>query len=146
MKVVIGSDHAGFEMKEFVKEHLAKKGITVSDVGAKSLESVDYPVFGKTVGNKVVKENYDFGIVICGTGIGISIAANKVKGVRAALVHDEETARLAKEHNNANVLAFGGRNTEKDMALKILDSYLSSTFEERHQKRIDLIEDESDDE
>src|SRR5690554_2465602 len=139
MKVVIGSDHAGFEMKEFVKEHLAKKGITVSDVVAKSLESVDYPVFGKTVGNKVVKENYDFGIVICGTGIGISIAANKVKGVRAALVHDEETARLAKEHNNANVLALGGRTTSKEDAKKIIDAYLETKFEERHQNRIDKI-------
>lgn len=146
MKVVIGSDHAGFEMKEFVKEHLAKKGIEVTDVGAKSLESVDYPVFGKEVGERVVNDKYDFGVVICGTGIGISIAANKVKGVRAALVHDEETARLAKEHNNANVLAFGGRNTEKEMALKILDSYLNSSFESRHQRRLDLIKDYEDNE
>lgn len=139
MKVVIGSDHAGFLMKENLKKHLLEKNIEVVDVGTNNESSVDYPVFGEKVGNEVVNENYDFGVVICGTGIGISISANKVKGVRAALVHDEETARLAKEHNNANVLAIGGRNTDFDLANKILDSYIDAKFEDRHQKRIDLI-------
>lgn len=141
MKIVIGSDHAGFEMKELVKEHLKTKGIEILDVGTNSNESVDYPTFGKKVGETVINGKYDFGIVLCGTGIGISIAANKVKGVRAALVHDEETARLAKEHNNANVLAFGGRNTEPEMAKKIVDAYLNAKFEERHEKRLNLIKD-----
>lgn len=139
MKVVIGSDHAGFLMKENLKKHLLEKNIEVVDVGTNNESSVDYPVFGEKVGNEVVNDNYDFGVVICGTGIGISIAANKVNGVRAALVHDEETARLAKEHNNANVLAIGGRNTDFDLANKILDSYIDAKFEDRHQKRIDLI-------
>lgn len=139
MKVVIGSDHAGFEMKELVKVHLKDKGIDVLDVGTNSNESVDYPTFGKKVGETVVNGPYDFGIVLCGTGIGISIAANKVKGVRAALVHDEETARLAKEHNNANVLAFGGRNTNKELAMKIVDAFIDAKFESRHEKRLNLI-------
>ena len=118
MKVVIGSDHAGFLMKENLKNHLISKNIEVVDLGATNEESVDYPVYGKKVGEEVTKDGYDFGIVVCGTGIGISIAANKVKGVRAALVHDTETARLAKEHNNANVLAIGGRNTDFDLDRK----------------------------
>lgn len=139
MKVVIGSDHAGYEMKENIKKYLTEKDIQVTDVGTNSNESVDYPEFGKKVGLEVTTKPYDFGIVICGTGIGISIAANKVKGVRAALVHDKETARLAKEHNNANVLAFGGRNNTLENAKEIVDGFLEAHFEERHQKRIDLI-------
>lgn len=139
MKVVIGSDHAGFLMKENLKKHLQSKNIEVVDVGTNSEQSVDYPVFGKKVGEEVVSGQYDFGIVVCGTGIGISIAANKVKGVRAALVHDTETARLAREHNNANVLAIGGRNTDFTLATEILDSFINAKFEDRHQKRLDLI-------
>lgn len=139
MKVVIGSDHAGFLMKENLKKHLQSKNIEVVDVGTNSEQSVDYPVFGKKVGEEVVSGQYDFGIVICGTGIGISIAANKVKGVRAALVHDTETAKLAREHNNANVLAIGGRNTDPTLATEILDSFINAKFEDRHQKRLDLI-------
>jgi len=139
MKVVIGSDHAGFELKEHVKDYLKQKQIDVVDVGTNSLESVDYPIYGKKVGEAVVNDNYDFGIVVCGTGIGISIAANKVKGVRAALVYNEETGRLAKEHNNANVIALGGRTTKPNEADAIIDSYLNAQFEQRHQKRIDLL-------
>lgn len=139
MKVVIGSDHAGYLMKENIKKHLNNENVIVVDLGTKNLDSVDYPVFGEKVGREVVKGDYDFGIVICGTGIGISIAANKVDGVRAALVHDIETAKLAKEHNNANVLALGGRNTDFELANKIVDSFMGAKFEERHQKRIDLI-------
>lgn len=139
MKIVIGSDHAGYKMKEDVKEYLTKKGNTVIDVGTNSIDSVDYPTFGKKVGVEVTTTKADFGVVICGTGIGISIAANKVKGVRAALVHDKETAKLAKEHNNANVLAFGGRNNTLENAKDILDSFMDAKFEDRHQKRIDLL-------
>lgn len=139
MKVVVGSDHAGFLQKENIKEYLKSKNIEVIDLGAESELSVDYPDFGKKVGEAVTKEPYDFGVVVCGTGIGISIAANKVKGVRAALVYDEETARLAKEHNNANILALGGRTTTEEDARKIVDAYLEAKFEERHQRRIDKI-------
>ncbi|VEU80245.1 ribose 5-phosphate isomerase B [Haploplasma axanthum] len=141
MKVVIGSDHAGYKMKENLKKHLKEKNVEVVDVGTNSEESVDYPVFGEKVGEEVVSKNYDFGIVVCGTGIGISIAANKVKGVRAALVHDTLTARLAKEHNDANVLAIGGRNTDFKEAEKIVDAFMDAEFEARHQRRIDLISD-----
>lgn len=139
MKVVVGSDHAGFLQKENIKQYLKSKNIEVVDLGAESEASVDYPDFGKKVGEAVTKEPYDFGVVVCGTGIGISIAANKVKGVRAALVYDEETARLAKEHNNANILALGGRTTSQEDAKKIIDAYLETKFEERHQNRIDKI-------
>lgn len=139
MKVVVGSDHAGFLQKENIKQYLKSKNIEVVDLGTESEASVDYPDFGKKVGEAVTKEPYDFGVVVCGTGIGISIAANKVKGVRAALVYDEETARLAKEHNNANILALGGRTTSQEDAKKIIDAYLETKFEERHQNRIDKI-------
>ena len=101
---------------------------------------MDYPDFGRKVGEKVVKDHLDFGIVICGTGIGISIAANKVKGVRAALVYDEEMAMLAKMHNNANVIALGGRKTSLEEAKKIVDAFLGATFEQRHQRRLDMIQ------
>lgn len=139
MKVVIGSDHAGYRQKENLKDYLKSKNIEVVDLGTNSEESVDYPEFGKKVGEAVTTQPFDFGVVVCGTGIGISIAANKVKGVRAALVYDTETARLAKEHNNANVIAIGGRTTSFDDARKIVDSYIDAKFEERHQKRLDLI-------
>lgn len=139
MKVAIGSDHAGYLMKENIKKHLESKNIEVVDLGAQSEESVDYPEFGKKVGEAVTKEPYDFGVVVCGTGIGISIAANKVKGVRAALVYDTNTARLAKEHNKANVLAIGGRTTTFEDANDILDAYMDAKFEERHQRRVDII-------
>lgn len=139
MKVAIGSDHAGYLMKENIKKHLESKNIEVVDLGAQSEVSVDYPEFGKKVGEAVTKEPYDFGVVVCGTGIGISIAANKVKGVRAALVYDTNTARLAKEHNKANVLAIGGRTTTFEDANDILDAYMDAKFEERHQRRVDII-------
>ena len=139
MKVAIGSDHAGYLMKENIKKHLESKNIEVVDLGAQSEESVDYPEFGKKVGEAVTSEPYDFGVVVCGTGIGISIAANKVKGVRAALVYDTNTARLAKEHNKANILAIGGRTTTFEDANDIIDAYMDAKFEERHQKRIDII-------
>lgn len=139
MKVVVGSDHAGFELKETVKQYLESKNIEVVDMGTNSLESTDYPVYGKKVGNAVVDDKLDFGVVVCGTGIGISIAANKVPGIRAALVYDENTAKLAKEHNNANVIALGGRTTKPEDAIKILESYMKAKFEERHQNRVEML-------
>ncbi len=139
MKIALGSDHAGFQLKEAIKKHLNSKKIEVEDLGTNSEISVDYPDYGKKVGNAVVSKQADLGIVVCGTGIGISIAANKVKGVRAALVYDELTGRLAKEHNNANVIALGGRTTPEDKAFKIIDAFLDAKFEDRHQRRIDKI-------
>jgi ribose 5-phosphate isomerase B len=139
MKIVIGSDHGGFELKEQIKSYLAEKKITLDDLGTHTKDSVDYPDYGQKVGHAVLKDDYDFGIVICGTGIGISIAANKVKGIRAALVYDETTARLAKEHNNANIIALGGRTTTREKAISIIETFMNSTFEARHQTRIDKI-------
>ncbi len=137
--IVIGSDHAGYPLKKELIKYFDKKNIKYEDLGTNSTNSVDYPDFGIKVGKAVASGNYDYGVVICGTGIGISIAANKVKGVRAALVYDENTAKLAKEHNNANVIAFGGRTTTIENAIKIIEAYDKSNFELRHQKRIDKI-------
>ncbi|MBU1094363.1 MAG: ribose 5-phosphate isomerase B [Firmicutes bacterium] len=139
MRIAIGSDHGGYELKEYIKSYLATKSVDVVDFGTTSNDPVDYPDYGKKIGLAVTEEDFDFGIVICGTGIGISISANKVKGVRAALVYDEFTARLAKEHNNANIIALGGRTTSNEEAIKILDAYMNATFELRHQKRLNKI-------
>ena len=139
MKVAIGSDHGGYELKEFLKSYFKENNVAFDDYGTDSNQSVDYPDFGKKVAQAVLTNTYDFGIVICGTGIGISIAANKVKGIRAALVYNEETARLAREHNNANVIALGGRTTSNEDAIKIVNAFMKAVFEERHQKRLDKI-------
>jgi ribose 5-phosphate isomerase B len=141
MKLAIGSDHGGYELKEYLKAYFDKNHIEYDDFGTNSNESVDYPDYGKKVAHAVLEKPYDFGIVICGTGIGISIAANKVKGIRAALVYDELTAKLAKEHNRANIIALGGRTTKKEDAIKIVKAYMDATYEPRHQKRIDKIKD-----
>jgi ribose 5-phosphate isomerase B len=139
MKIAIGSDHGGYELKEFLIAYFDQQKISYDDYGTNSLESVDYPDFGKKVAHAVLSKKYDFGIVICGTGIGISIAANKVKGIKAALVYNEETARLAKEHNNANIIALGGRTTKPHDAINIVNTFMQTTFEQRHQKRLDKI-------
>jgi ribose 5-phosphate isomerase B len=141
MKIVLASDHGGFELKEKIRFYLEEKNHTIIDKGIKKMESVDYPEYGKAVGNAVVNNEGELGIVVCGTGIGISIATNKVKGVRCALCHDITTARLSREHNNANVLALGGRILGDVLALEIVDTFLSTNFEGgRHQTRIDKIE------
>lgn len=139
MKIVIGSDHGGYDLKEQIKSYLSDQNIAFDDLGTHTKDSVDYPDFGKKVGHAVITGVYDFGIILCGTGIGISIAANKVKGIRAALVYDETTARLAREHNNANIIALGGRTTTREKAISIIDTFMNSTFEQRHQTRIDKI-------
>jgi ribose 5-phosphate isomerase B len=139
MKIAIASDHAGFELKEAVKNYLNEKNLNVTDLGTHSTASVDYPDYGKKLGEAVMNEHYDFGIAICGTGIGISIAANKVHGIRAALIYDEQTARLSKEHNNANVIALGGRLISKEKAFKLIDIFMETTFEERHMRRLNKI-------
>lgn len=139
MHIAIASDHGGFELKESIKKHLEEKQIKFTDYGTNSLASVDYPDFAYKVGKVVLDHQADFGILICGTGIGISIAANKIDGIRAALVYDEVTAHLAKAHNNANIIALGGRTTASLKANEIVDAYLEAVFEERHQHRIDKI-------
>lgn len=141
MKIALGADHGGFELKEKVKKHLLEKNIEVVDFGTHSTESVDYPQFGHAVGHAVANKEVNFGIIVCGTGIGISLAANKVPGVRAALCTNTTMARLTREHNDANILAMGGRIVGDVLALEMVDIFLSTEFASgRHQKRIDAIE------
>lgn len=140
MIIAVASDHGGYDLKKKVVEHLTERGIQVVDLGTDNKESVDYPIFGKACGEAVVSGKADLGMVFCGTGIGISIATNKVKGVRCALCTSEEMAALAKQHNNANVLALGGRILTNEQAIAITDAWLDSDFEGgRHQRRIDLL-------
>lgn len=141
--IAFGCDHAGFMLKQTVLDYLEKKGYEYKDFGCFDETSVDYPVYGKKVANAVASGECEKGILICGTGIGISIAANKVKGVRAAHCSDAVSARFTRLHNDANVLAFGARIVGPEVALEIVETFLSTPFsgEERHQKRIDQIED-----
>lgn len=140
MKIGLGSDHGGFELKEYIKEHLESQGITYVDYGTNSFDSVDYPDYGRKVSEAVVAKEVDKAIVVCGTGIGISIACNKVKGIRCALCSDTYSARMSREHNNANVLALGGRVIGKDLAIEIVNTWLSSEFAGgRHERRINKI-------
>ena len=136
----MGADHAGFRAKETIKKYLEGAGYRVDDVGTHSEESVDYPDFARAVGERVVAGIDDLGVLVCGTGIGVSIAANKVEGIRAALAHDSLTARRAREHNDANVLALGGKVVGEDEAIAIVQEFLSAQFAGgRHQRRIDKI-------
>ncbi|BBF44735.1 ribose 5-phosphate isomerase B [Lachnospiraceae bacterium KM106-2] len=140
--IAIGCDHGGFELKQEVIKYLEEKKIPYKDYGCDSLESCDYPVFAKKVANAIVTKECEKGILICGTGIGISIAANKIKGIRAALCHDCFSAEATRQHNNANILAMGGRIVGPGLAIKIVDIFLNTEFsnEERHIKRIQMIE------
>ena len=141
LKIAVASDHGGFALKEKVKEHLVQRGFEVDDLGTHSEESVDYPVYGKACGEAVASGKADLGVVVCGTGIGISIAANKVKGIRCGLCTSVEMAHLTKQHNNANILALGGITTEPELALKIVDEWLDTEFEGgRHQRRVDMLD------
>lgn len=140
MAIVIGSDHGGFELKEVLSAHLKAKGLEVVDVGCYDTNSVDYPDIAAKACEKVTGGECEWGILVCGTGIGISMAANKVKGIRCALVSNEYSAEMTKRHNNANMLAFGGRVTGPDLAKNIVDAYIKAEFEGgRHQNRIDKI-------
>jgi ribose 5-phosphate isomerase B len=140
MKIYLGSDHGGFELKEVIEKYLIEEGYEVEDLGTHSEDSVDYPDFGIKVGEVVVKEEDSIGIVFCGTGIGISIAANKVKGVRCALCSNVFSAEMAKKHNNANVIALGGRVTGKDLGKRIVKAFLEEKFEGgRHSRRVNKI-------
>ena len=141
MKIAVASDHGGFALKEAVKRHLEDRGYETMDLGTHSEESVDYPTFGKACGEAVAKGEADLGIVCCGTGIGISIAANKVGGVRCAVATTPYMAEMTKRHNNANVLALGGRVLEEAEALNLVDIWLNTEFEGgRHQRRVDMLD------
>ncbi|MBU5454337.1 ribose 5-phosphate isomerase B [Caproiciproducens sp. MSJ-32] len=140
MKIALGSDHGGFELKESIKKFLISEGYEVKDFGTTSTESCDYPDYALPVAEAVLKKEVDFGILVCGTGIGISIAANKVPGIRAALCSDTFSAHATREHNDANILALGQRVVGEGLALDIVKTFLKTEFQgERHQKRIDKI-------
>lgn len=138
--IVIGSDHGGLILKEALTSYLNRRGIEVNDIGTTSDASVDYPDFGQKVAETVITGQADLGILICGTGIGMSIAANKIPGIRAALVTDVFMAQMAKQHNNANILVLGGRVLDGQKACDLVGAWLDSTFEGgRHQGRLDKI-------
>lgn len=140
--IAIGSDHGGFDLKEIVIEYLKERGMEVKDVGCYDKSSCDYPVYGRAVAESVAAGECEKGIVICTTGIGISITANKVKGIRAALCTDPLMAKLTRLHNNSNVLALGAGIVGPNLALEIVENFLGTEFsgDERHQRRIDGIE------
>ncbi len=142
MRLVIGSDHGGYELKESLKENLEKAGYKFDDIGTFGQEAVDYPQVGWELAQAVADGRYDRGIILCGTGIGVSIVANKVSGVRASLCHDTFSARAAREHNDANVLAMGGRVIGPGLAADIALVWLQTEFsgDERHMRRISMIE------
>lgn len=138
--LAIGSDHGGFELKGHIVEHLKEKGIEVKDYGVYCEDSVDYPDCAKPVCEAILNGSAELGILICGTGIGISMAANKFHGIRAALCGDVFSAKMAKEHNNANIICLGGRVTGRELVCMIVDTFLEAKFQGgRHQQRIDKI-------
>lgn len=141
--IAIGSDHAGFGLKQVIMEHLKERGEEYKDYGTYNEESTDYPIYGKKVGEAVASGECDRGIIICGTGIGISLAANKVKGIRAALCGDCFSAEATRLHNDANVLSLGARVVGEDLAKKIVDTFLDTPFsgEEKHLRRIKMLGD-----
>ena len=140
MKIAIGNDHSAVEMKNEIKSFLESKGYEVLDQGTNSTESCDYPAYGEKVGKAVVTGEADLGIAICGTGLGISLAANKVKGVRACVCSEPYTARMSRLHNNCNVLCFGARVVGSELAKMIVEEWLKTEFEGgRHQRLVDMI-------
>ena len=140
MKIAIGCDHGGYLLKQDILIWLEEHNIDFEDVGCYSTESVDYPMYGEKVGRAVASGEADLGITICGTGVGISLAANKVKGIRACVCSDPYTAKLSRMHNNTNVLAFGARVVGSELAKMITEEWLDAEFEGgRHQRRVDMI-------
>lgn len=140
MKIALGSDHGGYELKQAIMKHLQEEGYEFTDLGCYSLESCDYPIYGEKVAKAVANKEYDLGILCCGTGIGISISANKVKGIRAACCSDCFSAKYTRMHNDANILCMGGRVVGPGLANQMVDLFLTTPFEGgRHQRRIDLI-------
>lgn len=140
MKIALGSDHGGFQLKEAIKKHLEEKGYEVKDYGTYSEESCDYPKYGKAVADAIVSGECERGILCCGTGVGISLAANKVKGIRACVCSDTFTAKYTRLHNNANILSLGGRVVGVGLALELVDIFLTTEYEGgRHQRRLDQL-------
>lgn len=140
MKIFIGSDHVGYDLKDHIKEYVSAKGYEVVDCGPYGRERAEYPVYASSVAHAVVSDAANLGILICGTGIGISMAANKVKGIRAAVCSEAYSARLTRQHNNANIIAFGARVIGTATAEMIVDEFLAAVYEGgRHQNRVDMI-------
>ncbi len=140
-KIAIGCDHVGYELKPIIVEHLKTRGIEVVDYGTNDIERTDYPVYGRSVAEAVAEKNVDGGILICGTGVGISIVANKIKGIRAVVCSEPYSAKLSKEHNDTNILALGARVIGSEMAKMIVDAWLDAEFEGgRHKARVSMIE------
>lgn len=141
MRIGLGSDHGGYNLKKEIVKYLQEKGIECVDFGPdNSLESVDYPTYAEIVANAVVNKTVDYGILCCGTGIGISLAANKVPGIRCAVVSDVFSAKMSKAHNDANMLSLGERVLGRGLALEIVESWINTEFEgDRHSKRVDMI-------
>lgn len=141
MKISIGSDHAGYKYKEEIKKYLESKGYEVVDCGTNSLDSCDYPIFGRAAAELVAKGEVKYGVLVCSSGEGIMMAANKVKGVRCGLAYNDDVARLIRQHNNANMIAFGASFMELNDVLRRIDLFLSTEFEGgRHERRVSEIE------
>jgi ribose 5-phosphate isomerase B len=141
MKIALGADHVGFALKQRVCDYLQSRGIEVEDLGPPGTEPVDYPDYAEKVAMQVAAGQADYGILVCGTGLGMMIAANKVPGIRAVVAHDTISARMAREHNDANILTLGGRMTDTAAMRQIVDTWLSSPFAgERHRRRVEKIE------
>ncbi len=142
LKISLGCDHGGYALKEVLKAHLESKGIAVQDFGCHSTDSCDYPAYAQAAAQAVARGEADLGVVVCTTGIGVSICANKVKGVRCALCHEPWSAQMTRRHNNANMLALGAGVTGPKLAVEILDAFLAAEFEGgRHQRRVDQMMD-----
>lgn len=140
MKIALGADHAGYQLKDQIRQHLEQQGISVQDEGTSSAESVDYPDYARAVAHDVSEHRADLGILVCGSGIGMAITANKVDGIRAANVSTEYEAQMSREHNNANVLALGARILNADVAFRIVDTWLATQFAGgRHERRVEKI-------
>lgn len=141
MKIVVGSDHAGYAYKQEIKKFLKEKGVSVIDVGTNSIESCDYPIFGREAAQKVANGDADYGILVCSSGEGIAIAANKIKGVRAGIAYNDDVARLMRQHNNANMIAFGATFMKLPDVLNRIEIFLKTPFEGgRHERRVKEIE------
>lgn len=142
MKIALGSDHGGFELKQLIKQHLEEKGCTCVDVGSYDTARAEYPIYGEKAARVVASGECELGVLVCGTGCGISLAANRVKGIRCCNCSEPVTARLSREHNNCNMIAIGGRIVGAQMALDIVDSFVNAKFITggRHEERVRMIE------
>ena len=139
-KICIASDHAGFNLKENIKNYLINKNLSIIDLGPNDAKSVDYPDYAKKIGNRIKSKKSDIGILVCGSGTGMAICANKIKSIRAAVCYNAKSTRLSRQHNNANIIALGARLTKKNLSLKLVEIFLNTKFEGgRHLKRVKKI-------